>query len=51
MEKIFKSKEQVRQAVEEFFESKPTAFYMDGHHKLQERWEKVMKNNGEYFIN
>ena len=35
--KIFKSQEQVRQAVEEFFESEPTAFYMDGIHKLLER--------------
>ena len=32
--KIFKSREQVIQAVEEIFESKTTAFDMDGIHKL-----------------
>ena len=34
--KIFKSEEQVRQTVEEFFENKPTALYTDDIHKLPE---------------
>ncbi|XP_014609810.1 PREDICTED: histone-lysine N-methyltransferase SETMAR-like [Polistes canadensis] len=48
--KTFKSEEQVNQAVENFFQSKPTTFYKEGIDKLPERWEKVIHNNGEYII-
>ena len=51
MKKVFKSEEKIRQTVEEFFEYKPIAIYRDGFLKLPERWEKVIKNNGEYIIN
>ncbi|KZC05381.1 hypothetical protein WN55_05411 [Dufourea novaeangliae] len=47
----FNSEEQVRQAVENFFQSKPTTFYKEGIDKLPGRWEKVIDNNGEYIIN
>ena len=49
--KIFRSQEQGRQAIEEFFESTPTAFYMDGIHKLPEGWEKIIMNYGDFIIN
>ncbi|KAF3426636.1 hypothetical protein E2986_10916 [Frieseomelitta varia] len=39
---------QVSQAVEHFFQSKPTTFYKEGIDKLPGRWEKVIHNSGEY---
>ena len=47
----FNSEEKVCQAVENFFQSKPTTFYKEGIDKLPERWEKVIRNNGEYIMN
>ncbi|XP_043262919.1 histone-lysine N-methyltransferase SETMAR-like [Colletes gigas] len=49
--KTFNSEEQVRQAVENFFQLKPTTFYKEGIDKLPGRWEKVIDNSGEYIIN
>ncbi|XP_043258954.1 histone-lysine N-methyltransferase SETMAR-like [Colletes gigas] len=49
--KTSNSEEQVRQAVENFFQSKPTIFYEEGIDKLPGRWEKVIDNSGEYIIN
>ncbi|XP_054005260.1 histone-lysine N-methyltransferase SETMAR-like [Hylaeus anthracinus] len=49
--KTFNSEEQARQAVENFFQPKPTTFYKDGIDKLPGRWEKVIDNSGEYIIN
>lgn len=49
--KTFNSEEQVRQAVENFFQSKPTTFYKEGIDKLPGRWEKVIQNSGDYIIN
>lgn len=49
--KTFNSVEKTTQAVENFFQSKPAAFYKGGIHKLPERLEKVTDNSGEYVIN
>lgn len=42
------SEEQVSQAVENFFQSKPTKFYKEGIYMLPERWEKVIHNSGKH---
>ncbi|CAK9820139.1 Histone-lysine N-methyltransferase SETMAR [Anthophora quadrimaculata] len=49
--KTVNSEEQVRQAVENFFQYKSTTFYKKGIDKLPGRWEKVIDNSGEYIIN
>ncbi|CAK9829695.1 Histone-lysine N-methyltransferase SETMAR [Anthophora retusa] len=49
--KTFNSEEQVSQAVENFFQSKPTTSYKEGIDKLPEGWEKIIHNSGEYIIN
>lgn len=46
----FNSKEEVSQAVENFFQTKPITSYREGIDKLQGRWEKVVHNSGEYII-
>ncbi|GFW27189.1 uncharacterized protein TNCV_94151 [Trichonephila clavipes] len=49
--KTFNSEEQITQAVENFFQSKPATFYKEEIYKLPEREEKVIDNSGEYVIN
>lgn len=49
--KTFNSEEQVSQAVENFFQSKPITFYKEGIDKLPERREKDIHDSGEYIIN
>lgn len=42
--------DEVKTVLEEFFESKPKKFYRRGIETLPERWEKIVQNEGKYFI-
>lgn len=48
-EQHFTSYEDVQNWVSGWFASKPEKFFWDGIHKLTERWEKCVDNNGHYF--
>ena len=37
--------------LDKFFEAKSEEFYRRGIEKLYERWEQIIKNNGQYIIN
>lgn len=41
--------EQVETVVQEFFDSKPPAWYRRGIEQLAERWHNVVENGGLYF--
>ena len=45
----FESFEEVEEACQEFFDSKPSTWYRDQIRKLADRWQKVVENNGLYF--
>jgi len=47
--KKFENREEVEASVNEFFASKPRAWYARGINLLEERWEKLIKSGGEYF--
>ncbi|GFS77834.1 mariner Mos1 transposase [Trichonephila clavipes] len=46
----FKSFESVSKAVVGYFNSKDENFYKTGIHRLPERWQQVVPNNGAYII-
>lgn len=48
--KTFVKKVDLEQELIKFFESKEEAFYRRGIEQLVERWQKVIDNNGSYFI-
>src|SRR5690349_11497107 len=45
----FESFDQVEEACQEFFHSKPKEWYFDQIRKLADRWQKVVDNDGLYF--
>ena len=45
----FESFDQVEQACQEFFDSKPKEWYFNQIRMLTERWQKVVDNDGLYF--
>ena len=49
-EKKFKSKEEIKCVLLIFFYSKPAEFYKKGIFDLPNRWQKVIENNGNYFV-
>ena len=49
VEKKFKTIEEMRESLEEFFASKDRDWYRHGLTRLEEQWQKVIENNGEYF--
>jgi [histone H3]-lysine36 N-dimethyltransferase SETMAR len=49
-DKNFKNKEEIQTAIFGFFNSKPKSFYRKGIEILQQRWERVIENDGEYII-
>ena len=48
--KQFRTVEEIRENISAFFASKPTGFYVKGIARLQERWEKVVEFEGDYFV-
>ncbi|VDL66359.1 unnamed protein product [Nippostrongylus brasiliensis] len=48
--KKFRNEEDVKTAVNTFFETKPASFYRDGIFDLPNRWRKVIQSDGEYVI-
>lgn len=48
-EKHFHSYEEVKIWLDGWLASKNEKWYWDGIHKLPERWEKVIANDGQYF--
>ena len=49
--KTFDSNEAVKNELIQFFASKNQTLYESGIMKLTERWQKVIKQNGQYIIN
>uniref|UniRef100_A0A914EGD7 Histone-lysine N-methyltransferase SETMAR n=1 Tax=Acrobeloides nanus TaxID=290746 RepID=A0A914EGD7_9BILA len=47
--KKFKTIEEMRQSLTEFFDSKDREWYRRGIHQLEEQWKKVIESGGEYF--
>uniref|UniRef100_A0A914ERA4 Transposase n=1 Tax=Acrobeloides nanus TaxID=290746 RepID=A0A914ERA4_9BILA len=47
--KKFRTIEEMRQSLTEFFDSKDREWYRHGIHRLEEQWQKVIENHGEYF--
>lgn len=47
--KKFITIEEMRESLREFFDSKDREWYRRGINKLEEQWQKVIENNGEYF--
>ena len=45
----FRTIEEMRESLTEFFDSKDRDWYRRGIHRLEEQWQKVIENNGEYF--
>ena len=45
----FDSFDEVEEACQEFFGSKPAEWYFDQIRKLANRWQKVLENGGLYF--
>uniref|UniRef100_A0A914EHZ2 Mos1 transposase HTH domain-containing protein n=1 Tax=Acrobeloides nanus TaxID=290746 RepID=A0A914EHZ2_9BILA len=48
-ERKFRTIEEMRESLTEFFDSKDRDWYHRGIHRLEEQWQKVIENNGEYF--
>uniref|UniRef100_A0A914C6M7 Histone-lysine N-methyltransferase SETMAR n=1 Tax=Acrobeloides nanus TaxID=290746 RepID=A0A914C6M7_9BILA len=47
--KKFRTIEEMRQSLTEFFDSKDGDWYRRGIAKLEEQWQKVIESGGEYF--
>ena len=47
--KKFRTIEEMRQSLTEFFDSKDREWYRRGIHQLEEQWKKVIESGGEYF--
>jgi transposase len=45
----FESFDEVEEACQEFFDSKPKEWYFDQIRNLADRWQKVVENDGLYF--
>ena len=50
MEKNFNSLEDCKRHLEQFFAQKDKKFWKDGIMKLPEKWQKVVEQKGEYFV-
>ena len=48
--KQFRRMEEISENISAFFALKPTGFYVKGIARLQERWEKVVEYEGDYFV-
>ena len=48
--KIFSLEDRVQRFVENLLSSKATEFYLKGINKLPDKWQEVIKNDGEYII-
>ena len=48
-EKSFSNVDDLKNHLDEYFESKPQSFYRDGIRQLPIKWAKVIDNNGNYF--
>jgi len=46
----FRDTVEVKTALSEFFASKQASFYKEGIENLQQRWDIVLDNDGEYII-
>ncbi|XP_054166865.1 histone-lysine N-methyltransferase SETMAR-like [Oppia nitens] len=49
--KKFKNREEVKMAVQEFFDSQPEEWYSKGIYELPNKWRDVIDLNGNYIIN
>jgi len=47
--KQFRTIEEMRESLAEFFDSKDRDWYRHGIHQLEEQWRKVIEHDGEYF--
>uniref|UniRef100_A0A914CKY9 Mos1 transposase HTH domain-containing protein n=1 Tax=Acrobeloides nanus TaxID=290746 RepID=A0A914CKY9_9BILA len=47
--KKFRTIEEMRESLTEFFDSKDREWYRRGIHKLEEQWQKVIESGGDYF--
>ena len=45
----FESFDEVEEACQEFFDSKPKEWYFDQIRKIADRWQRVVGNDGLYF--
>ena len=45
----FTSEQGIKNWLDSFLAAKPAQFFLDGIHKLPERWEKVIASDGQYF--
>lgn len=48
--RIFRNMEDVNSNLTKFFDSKDGNFFKNGIYNLEERWAKIVDNNGDYFI-
>lgn len=48
--KKYNSNDEIKNALLEYFGSKPTNFYEKGIKSLPDRWRKVLNVDGEYFV-
>lgn len=46
----FDDEDELNQWLQQFFDSKPEQFYREGIMKLPGRWQKVIDNDGDYFV-
>ena len=44
----FKTHDVIEAALKQFFDSRPDGWYKHGIHKLPERWQQVIDNDGQY---
>ena len=47
---VFTSQDQLKEWVDQFFSLKPKQFFHQGIHKLPQRWEEVIRNEGCCYI-
>ena len=48
--KEFRTMDEIKENISRYFASKPPGFYVKGISRLQERWEKVLEFEGDYFV-
>ena len=46
--KIFKNEAELKNFIQDFFDSQPSAFYAKGINMLPERWQQFIDSGGEY---
>jgi histone-lysine N-methyltransferase SETMAR len=49
-EKMYKGRDQLKCDLDNFFDSQRAGFYRDCIHKLPQRWQRVIENNGGYVV-